>query len=55
MNRTCETCDVEKQCRYEYKPCDCADYRKFKEKPAQSSQVAQTAKIIQFPVKGERK
>lgn len=50
MNRTCDSCDVEKQCGYEYKPCDCANYRKFKEKPAQM----QTAKVIQFPVKGSQ-
>lgn len=32
MNGRCETCDVEQRCGYQYKPCDCADYRKFVEK-----------------------
>ena len=45
MNGHCETCDVEKQCAYEYKPCDCCNYRKFKPKPPQSAQV------IPFPAK----
>jgi hypothetical protein len=31
-NGHCSTCDVEKQCAYEYKPCDCCGYRKFKAK-----------------------
>lgn len=26
----CEYCPVEKQCAYEYKPCDCVNQRKFK-------------------------
>ena len=30
VNSNCEVCDVEKQCGYEYKPCDCCNYRKFK-------------------------
>lgn len=32
MNGNCQTCDVEKDCDYEYKPCDCCNYRKFKPK-----------------------
>ncbi len=43
MNGRCETCDVEKQCGYEYKPCDCCDYRKFK------PLAQETAQVIQFP------
>lgn len=30
MNGRCETCDLEPACGYEYKPCDCCDFRKFK-------------------------
>lgn len=30
MNVHCETCAIEEQCGYEYKPCDCCNYRKFK-------------------------
>lgn len=45
MNGNCNTCDVEKQCGYEYKPCDCCNYRKFKQKPPQPAQV------IPFPAK----
>ena len=26
----CKYCDVENLCGYEYKPCDCVGYRKFK-------------------------
>lgn len=33
MNGRCETCDVEKQCAYEYKPTECCNYRKFKPYP----------------------
>lgn len=30
MNGNCRSCDREAECAYEYKPCDCCDYRKFK-------------------------
>lgn len=29
MNGHCSTCDVEQECGYKYKPCDCCNYRKF--------------------------
>lgn len=32
MDGNCETCEVEKYCIYEYKPCDCCNHRKFKPK-----------------------
>ncbi len=32
MNSHCEICDIEDRCGYEYKPCDCCNYRKFKPK-----------------------
>jgi hypothetical protein len=32
MNSHCGICDRDSQCGYEYKPCDCCDYRKFKQK-----------------------
>ena len=32
MNGHCSTCDVEADCGYAYKPCDCCNYRKFKSK-----------------------
>lgn len=32
MNGHCGICDVEQECGYEYKPCDCCGYRKFKPK-----------------------
>jgi len=47
MNGNCETCDVEQQCGYAYKPCDCCNYRKFRLK----SPEQQIAQIIQFPTK----
>lgn len=28
-NSHCSVCDVEKDCHYPYKPCDCCNYRKF--------------------------
>ncbi len=30
MNGNCQTCPVESQCAYPYKPTDCCDQRKFK-------------------------
>lgn len=33
MNSHCGICDIETQCGYEYKPCDCCNYRKFKPIP----------------------
>lgn len=47
MNGNCQTCDVEHECDYQYKPCDCRDYLKFKPK----EQPRQSAQVIQFPVK----
>ncbi len=47
MNGNCKSCDVEQECGYEYKPCDCCNYRKFKPKQAPTP----TAKVIQFPLK----
>jgi hypothetical protein len=32
MNGHCSTCPVEKDCGYQYKPCDCCNQRKFKPK-----------------------
>lgn len=32
MSNDCFTCPVEKECGYEYKPCDCVHQRKFKHK-----------------------
>lgn len=37
MNGHCDTCPVEKECGYEYKPCDCCDQRKFKPKDAKTT------------------
>jgi len=50
MNSNCTICDVEKECGYEYKPCDCCNYRKFKPKsPEQTkSNIQTTAQIIEF-------
>lgn len=33
MNGHCSSCDVESNCAYKYKPCDCRDYMKFVAKP----------------------
>ncbi len=37
-NSNCNLCDIEKDCGYEYKPCDCCGYRKFKPKPKDAPQ-----------------
>lgn len=42
MNGHCDTCDIEKECDYQYKPCDCRDKLKFVPKQ-------QSAKVIAFP------
>lgn len=47
MNSNCSVCDVEQECGYEYKPCDCCNYRKFKPKPTPTH----NAQVIQFPRK----
>lgn len=47
MNGHCSTCDVEKECGYKYKPCDCCDYRKFTQKEPEQ----QKAQVIRFPEK----
>ena len=53
MNGNCNTCDVEEQCAYQYKPCDCCNYRKFKPKPddviAVRELFKQSSQVIQFP------
>lgn len=51
MNSHCSVCDVEKKCGYEYKPCDCCNYRKFK--PIQAEQPV--AKVIPFPKQSKEK
>ncbi len=33
MNGHCSTCPIEKDCGYEFKPCDCRDQLKFKPIP----------------------
>lgn len=35
MNGRCETCKMEESCGYEYKPCECRDYLKYKPKPVE--------------------
>ena len=45
MNGHCSTCDVEKECGYPYKPCDCCNYRKFRPKQAEIEALKQKAEI----------
>ena len=51
MNGHCSTCDVEAQCGYKYKPCDCAGYRKFtpKTEDPQPEQPAKSAPFTRSP------
>ena len=51
MNSHCDYCDVEAKCGYEYKPCDCCNYRKFVPKP----EPVVEAQVIQFPKKEQPK
>jgi len=53
MNGNCDTCDVEANCAYQYKPCDCANYRKFRPKPIEQRVhiTAKAGQVIQFPIK----
>lgn len=46
MNSHCDVCDVEQLCGYEYKPCDCCNYRKFKPLPEPRAQLRPLAKVI---------
>lgn len=48
MNGNCTTCNVEPECDYPYKPCDCCNYRKFRPKAtsASSAQVAFPASTL---------
>lgn len=46
MNGHCDTCDVEKECAYGYKPCDCRDYLKFKPKSPELNKPS--AQILPF-------
>jgi hypothetical protein len=48
MNSHCDVCDVEKQCGYEYKPCDCCNYRKFKPKEQTEQQLAPVYDFSKF-------
>jgi len=47
-NGRCETCDIEQQCGYPYKPTECASHRKFrpKETPQQSAAVIDITKLV---------
>ncbi len=45
MNSHCSVCDVEKDCAYPYKPCDCCNYRKFKPKEPEPVK----AQVLPFP------
>lgn len=35
----CMFCEIEDECGYEYKPCDCVHQRKFKPKPEHLSRI----------------
>ena len=49
MNSHCSVCDVEQQCGYQYKPCDCCNYRKFTPKLPQP--LAKVYPIIDWRAK----
>jgi len=54
MNSNCTSCDVEKQCGYQYKPCDCCNYRKFKPLETPAATQGDGATVFQFPIKAAR-
>lgn len=47
----CQLCDVEHICGYEYKPCDCAQQRKFKELPSITCDGCLGAGYAPYPMK----
>lgn len=53
MNSHCGICEMEAECGYEYKPCDCCNYRKFRPKTAEQRErelaSRPRAKVIPFP------
>ena len=52
MNGHCSTCNIEKMCGYQYKPCDCCDYRKFRAiPPALQDHIAEA--VRQHKIAGE--
>lgn len=61
MNGHCSTCDVEAKCAYQYKPCDCCNYRKFVHKldcvDSRNNEPihVQGSKVIKFPKEGVTK
>jgi hypothetical protein len=46
----CNSCYLEPECGYPYKPCDCCNYRKFRPKDRQPV----SAKVIQFKPRHEK-
>lgn len=42
-NGRCQTCDVEKDCFYPYKPTECCNYRKFTPKPEEPQKASEPA------------
>lgn len=55
MNGHCSTCDIEDQCGYKYKPCDCCNYRKFVQKDPDPTNLVQKVvgakvEVANFPV-----
>jgi hypothetical protein len=49
----CKTCDVEKQCGYPYKPCDCFDFRKYRPIAAPTAEIIERNKMKLCKICGE--
>lgn len=54
MNGRCQTCDVEAECGYPYKPTECCNYRKFRPMPP-AAEVPKPSPAIVIPLFREQK
>jgi hypothetical protein len=50
MNGHCSTCNIEKECGYEFKPTECCDYRKYREPSLHSKPIDRYSVLLK---KGE--
>lgn len=46
MNGRCESCDREAECAYPYKPTECCNYRKFRQREPLAEQVRDAQRTV---------